>query len=402
MGNLDSQIRCFDPLRADKPLQVLTDHWDNVSVIKSYSSSPQDGAQQEPTPPVFISGSWDKTARVWTWDPAVAGGRWTSMFVLRGHAEAVWGAQIVEPPARAVQEQTAANQGKYLTSSADLFIRLFHGEQLHAVYAGHIDVVRSLELLPILPTQHATSTGSPPLYPAEWLFATTSNDGTVRVWSLDPRRSPTPGNGGEALRVLRGHTSLVYDLAAYLEHATSNPKLVSSGEDGTFRVWNWDSAELLETVAVPATSVWCIAVLPQTQDVVVGCSDSLVRVYSRQPPATRPASDSNLGGPALSASEAAAQAAKAEQVQIQHSIAIQARQKPAAAQDQTKGQGEVFEGKHYDFVLRIDVSDDAEPLPLPINRADDRQQAALDFVVLHKLPESYGERIVEFIDLVLG
>ncbi|SJX65831.1 related to DOA1-involved in ubiquitin-dependent proteolysis [Sporisorium reilianum f. sp. reilianum] len=393
MGGLDSQIRCFDPLRADKPLQVLSDHWDNISVLSSHTGSP---AQQEA--PSFISASWDKTARVWTWHPVDA--KWSTKFVLRGHDEAVWGVQIVEPPSSA-EAAEPSQQGRYLTSSADLFIRLFHGEQLTAVYAGHMDVVRSLRLLPALPSSATTATGDQPAYyPNEQLFASTSNDGTVRIWSLDARRSPTRGNGGEALRVLRGHTSLVYDVAAYIGRVTANPRLVSSGEDGSFRVWDWNSGELLQTVAVPVVSVWSIAVLPQSQDVVVGCSDGLVRVYSQHPPSTVPASDSNFLGAALSESEAAIEAHQAQEVQQRHTLSIQAKEASTSSEDQ--GEGELYQGQRYDFVLRIDVSDDTEPLPLPINRADDRKQIASDFVKLHHLPESYVDKIVDFVNLVLG
>ena len=62
----------------------------------------------------------------------------------------------------------------------------------------------------------------------------------------------------------------------------------------------------------------------------------------------------------------------------------------------------MFEGKQYDFVLQIDIADDVNPLPLPVNREDDRNKVASDFVALHSLPESYVERIVDFINLVLG
>ncbi|CDS81999.1 related to DOA1-involved in ubiquitin-dependent proteolysis [Sporisorium scitamineum] len=409
MGSLDSQIRCFDPLRSHKPLQVLSDHWDNISVLSTYAgTSEQQGAASDLLP-IFISASWDKTARVYIWDPADA--KWSTKFLLRGHDEAVWGVQIVEPPSSAEATETF-QQGRYLTSSADLFIRLFHGDQLTTVYAGHMDVVRSLKLLPTLPSsivagaETSTASGSnPAYYPNERLFASTSNDGTVRVWSLDARRSPTRGNGGEALRVLRGHTSLVYDVAAYIERDTGSPRLVSSGEDGTFRVWDWATGELLQTVAVPVISVWSIAVLPQSQDVVVGCSDGLVRVYSQHPPTTAP-SDSNFMGANLSESEAAFEAQKAQEVQQRHTLAIQAKESSANTGGQgdeaAQGDGEVYQGQRYDFVLRIDVSDDAEPLPLPINRADDRRRIASDFVALHGLPESYIDKIVDFVNLVVG
>nr|CDI56206.1 related to DOA1-involved in ubiquitin-dependent proteolysis [Melanopsichium pennsylvanicum 4] len=218
LGSLDSQIRCFDPLRPDKPLQVLSDHWDNISVLKPYNGIKLNDNEHS-VPPVLISASWDKTARVWIWDAT--------------RAEC---GKEQEKEKELGGSSTNSGKGRYLTSSADLFIRLFHGDQLYAVYAGHTDVVRSLELLPILPCQVKhddddkgiceQATGIPALYPNEQLFASTSNDGTVRIWSLDPRRSPTQGNGGDSLRVLQAYTSLVYDLAAYVDHATQKPRLI--------------------------------------------------------------------------------------------------------------------------------------------------------------------------------
>ncbi|KIS66409.1 uncharacterized protein UMAG_05402 [Mycosarcoma maydis] len=408
MGSLDSQIRCFDPLRSDKPLQVLSDHWDNISVLKAYRYQDGQGVESNALP-LFISASWDKTARVWMWDPAEA--RWSARYVLRDHDEAVWGVQIVQPPSSTASKAEAeiSQQGRYLTSSADLFIRLFHGEQLHAVYAGHTDVVRSLQMLPLLPLTPvadaknvSTTSAKPAYYPNEQLFASTSNDGTVRVWSLDSRRSRTPGNGGEALRLLKGHTSLVYDLSAYIEHDSAHPRLVSSGEDGTFRVWDWVSGELLQTIAVPVISVWTIAVLPRSQHVVVGCSDGLVRIYSRHPPCTS-LENSDFAGTPLSASEAAIEAQKAHDVQEHHKLAIQATTSVSSSDEpQDDTEGEFWKGQRYDFVLRIDVSDDLEPLPLPINRVDDRSQVVSDFVALHQLPESYTDKILGFVSLVLG
>ena len=85
-----------------------------------------------------------------------------------------------------------------------------------------------------------------------------------------------------------------------------------------------------------------------------------------------------------------------------------------------EGDSNIFEGKKYDAILRIDVSDDAEPLPLPINRGgeqedieiielvltsgvryeDDHRVAAKAFLERHGLPESYEDQIVEFISVV--
>lgn len=50
----------------------------------------------------------------------------------------MWGIEIVD--AREGEE-------KYLTASADLFVRMFEGEECKVVWEGHRDVVRDLRLL---------------------------------------------------------------------------------------------------------------------------------------------------------------------------------------------------------------------------------------------------------------
>jgi phospholipase A-2-activating protein len=278
------------------------------------------------------------------------------------------------------------------------------------VYAQHTDVVRSLELLPAVDetmlVRDVQPETTPPLYLDEQLFASTSNDGTVRIWSLDPRRSPTVGNGGEPLRILRGHTSLVYDVAAFShvddDGSTSlRSRLVSSGEDGTVRVWDWVAGQLLSTIRVPVISVWCIAVLPRSGDVVIGSSDALVRVYSSRPVVHEDA-DSAFLGPVLSVDEVQQQAAHASD--IHHSLDSAQRATIQAVDpmtDTNAGNKEIHDGQEYDAVLRIDVSDDSEPLPLPINRQDDRRAAAAAFIERHSLPQSYLDDIVNFINLVM-
>lgn len=84
-----------------------------------------------------------------------------------------------------------------------------------------------------------------------------------------------------------------------------------------------------------------------------------------------------------------------------------------------------FDGQEYDFVFSIDVADDTPPLPLPYNRdsvfarliaemkartriretdlsrlhafTGDPRSVASTFVQTHALPDSYVERIVDFI-----
>ncbi|KAN0063668.1 hypothetical protein ACQY0O_003717 [Thecaphora frezii] len=397
LGSLDSQIRCFDPLRSDKPVQTLSEHWDNVSVI---SVAPQavEGRSSNHAP-CFISGSWDKTARVWSYSgTASASSEWHTIHVLRTHEQAVWGVAIVDPPN---EERTGHLQGgRYLTASADLFVRLFHGDQLFAVYAGHSDVVRSIVLLPQLQQTPESTEQQPPLFPAEHLFATASNDGTVRVWSLDPRRSPTSGNGGDPVRKLQGHTSLVYDLAVLLSDSEATPsRLVSSGEDGTVRIWDWTAGKLETTLPQPAISVWSVDVLPRSHDIVAALSDGTVRVYTQSSGKAEDVTVSGEAGSAASAKELQEHEDLVKSVAARLEEGRTSGSTQQAAKDEHQGK-ELFESQWYDAVLRIDVSDDMEPLPLPINNGDDRKVVAEAFIQKHGLPTSYLAEIVNFINMV--
>lgn len=157
--------------------------------------------------------------------------------------------------------------------------------------------MRSLVLLPPTQPSHQKGNGTSQdeLDP---LFLSTSNDPTLLVNSLSPNARPPnqPTNGGEPVRILEGHTSIVYECrlcpAPFSSSFSTSPKereasrVVTSSEDGTLRWWDWtvphsDSASaLVETVEMPVESVWCVACLPLSGDVVAGGSDGVVRVYS--------------------------------------------------------------------------------------------------------------------------
>lgn len=94
------------------------------------------------------------------------------------------------------------------------------------------------------------------------------------------------------MKIFNGHTSFVYSVAAL----PNGEGVVSSGEDGTVRVWtsknlfipsNRRSADvahpegqLSQTITHPTISVWTVEVLPNG-DIVSGASDGMVRVWTR-------------------------------------------------------------------------------------------------------------------------
>lgn len=89
---------------------------------------------------------------------------------------------------------------------------------------------------------------------------------------------------------LSGHTSFVYSLSVL-----PSGDVVSGGEDRSVRVWRGESfrsmpqdhqstylsedGELSQTIVHPAISVWAVSSTPNG-DIVSGCSDGIVRVFS--------------------------------------------------------------------------------------------------------------------------
>jgi phospholipase A-2-activating protein len=176
------------------------------------------------------------------------------------------------------------------TASADLFVRLWHGEELKRVFAGHTDVVRAISLLPPQSSsvdKSLVKVDLPTFYDQEALFATASNDDSLRVWSLDDRRCPkgNPGSGGDSLRILQSTESndILYDVKYAGILQDSNARVViSCGEDGLLRGWNIEDGTLIMSIPQPVTSVWSLAVMPLSGDFVTANSDGLVRVYTQR------------------------------------------------------------------------------------------------------------------------
>ena len=153
--------------RAGTVLHTLEGHKATVSAL----AVTWDGAR-------LVSGSWDKTARVWDLDTGAC------VAELAGHTQAVWA--VLPLPG-----------GRLLTGSADRSIRLWDdGGKCLGQLSGHSDCVRALALLP------------------DGRFASGSNDGTVRVWSIDLSGNSLEQSVGFCLQTLVGHDSFVYALAA--------------------------------------------------------------------------------------------------------------------------------------------------------------------------------------------
>ncbi|KAH6918330.1 phospholipase A-2-activating protein [Coprinopsis sp. MPI-PUGE-AT-0042] len=356
----ETVINLFDLSKPrDDPNYTLVGHTENVCTLDVSPAG------------TIISGSWDKTAKVWK--------NFSLVHELKGHQQSVWAVKIVE-------------EDTYLTASADRTIRLWKDHKTIHTFTGHQDAVRGLALVPDLG------------------FASCSNDSEIRVWTL----------GGDLIYSLSGHTSFVYSLAVLPDGG-----IVSSGEDRTVRVWQ--DGECSQTIVHPAISVWAVAVLPNG-DIVSGTSDGVVRVFSA-------AEERWASSELLQAydHEVASQALPSHQVgdvkksdlpglealntpgkkagevkMVKNNDVVEAHQWDSASNTWQKigdvvdavGQGrkQLYQGKEYDYVFDVDIQDGVPPLKLPYNVADNPYSAAQRFLQSNELPLSYIDQVVQFIE----
>lgn len=212
IGSSEATIQAYSASTNDL-LYTLKDHTDSVCALTvgKYRT--------------FVSGSWDKTAKVWL--------NQKCLLTLTGHTGAVLCIVIVG--------------GYILTGSSDTSIRRWKAGKCEHTMSGHSDSVR--DLCPLTESE----------------FLSCSSDGTIRQWSVS----------GEILRIYGQHGGSVFCLAVLPD----GRGFVSAGEDE--RMCAWKDGRLLQTVT-HGTPVRCLCVLP-TGDVVCGDSNKVIRVYAYNP-----------------------------------------------------------------------------------------------------------------------
>lgn len=185
-------------------------------------------------------------------------------------------------------------------------------------------------------------------------------------------------------------------------------------------------AACIQTITHPAISIWSVAVCPNG-DIISGASDNVVRVFSRDPSReadadtlrafseqvsqqARPAQEiGNIQKDSLPGSEALSKRGKKEGqvIMIRNGNVVEAHQWTESTQSWSKvgevvdaigsDRKQMFDGKEYDYVFDVDISENAPPLKLPYNANENPFAAAQSFVKKNELPEQYVDEVANFI-----
>lgn len=177
----------------------------------------------------LVTGSWDGTAKIWD--------------TTSGQLQ-----QTLDAGAHAVTVAVLPT-GEIVTGSQDRSLRVFQGAECkHRVSEAHMDIIRAI------------STSSTHLI-------TASNDNFLKMWSFD----------GCEMAQLGGHQSFVYGVT----HSHDNQIILSSSDDCTLKLWSTNDLQCKQSI-IHAGTVWQSLALANG-DVVTCCSDSVVRVWTRDP-----------------------------------------------------------------------------------------------------------------------
>ena len=268
------------------------------------------------------------------------------------------------------------------------------------MFSGGEDVVRALCKVP-------------PKNPSGAQFASSGNDGIIRLWTLE----------GAQVAQLHGHENFVYSLAAL-----PSGELVSSSEDRTARIWRGD--QCVQTITHPAISVWAVAVCSENGDIATGASDRVVRVFTREQeriadPASLQEFESsvqessipqqqvgsinkeNLPGPEFIQQKSGTKEGQVQMIRelngnivaYQWSKASQSWDKVGTVVDAAGSSGRkiTHDGKDYDYVFDVDIEDGKPPIKFPYNLSQNPYEAARKWLETNELPMTYLDQTANFI-----
>ena len=212
----------------DKRIIYMDNEGNPVGEFMGHNGTINSISQSKDDNNLFISGSWDTTARIWDLN------KQENISILEGHSYAV---TVLALPNK-----------KYVTGSQDKNLYFWDGDRkVNTVQNAHDDIIRSIILSP----------------DSQSMF-TTSNDMKIKQWSLN----------GQLLNTFNAHDGFIFNLCFNLK----SHQLFSCGDDRVVKVWK-ENGNYEQSLLHPNT-IWDAAYNPINDDILTACADSVLRVFS--------------------------------------------------------------------------------------------------------------------------
>ncbi|KAG8381676.1 hypothetical protein BUALT_Bualt06G0146300 [Buddleja alternifolia] len=190
----------------------------------------------------FVSGSSDRTLKVWTLDGMSDGEEVSNL-----KAKAVVAAHDKDINSLAI----APNDSLVCSGSQDRTACIWRLPDLVSVVVlkGHKRGIWSVEFSPV-----------------DQCVITASGDKTIKIWAI---------SDGSCLKTFEGHTSSVIR-ASFITRGT---QFVSCGADGLVKLWTVKTNECLATYDQHEDKIWALAIGKQTEMIATGGGDAVINLW---------------------------------------------------------------------------------------------------------------------------
>jgi pleiotropic regulator 1 len=230
----DKTVKCWD-LETNQAIRHYHGHLSGVYSVAIH-----------PALDILFSGGRDGTVRVWDMRTK------NQVHCLAGHSHTV----------HSVAVQSA--QPQVISGSQDCTVRLW-------------DLVKGASMKTL--TNHKKGVRALLIHPSEYTFASASAD-NIKKWKCPD---------GDFVENFRGHETIVHCLAV-----NEDGVLVSGGDNGTIKMWDWASGHLfqdMDTIAQPGSLEAESAVFAATFDhsgtrLLTGEADKTIKIWREDPAAT--------------------------------------------------------------------------------------------------------------------